>query len=220
MTAKKPFPTTLFDIQNELEIHAKDGRSDALFRQAIVLDQFGAFTRHITHDKHLNPSSRPHGSRESEVNDAGHFLVQAMTLVALRGINIQSAVNSAMVNLREKDFIARVGSESGPVKGVTACTAKGSMTAKAWVCKEGLSFPTGQWNPLILVASHPEADARIKQFAGIITDHGGMNCHAAIIARENGIPCIVGTGNATKRIQHGDLIHMDTIDGIAIVNNS
>jgi pyruvate,water dikinase len=63
------------------------------------------------------------------------------------------------------------------------------------------------------VAYHLEADARLQQFSGIVTDQGGMNCHAAIIAREHGIPCIVGTGNATKKIHSGDLIEMDPFTG-------
>ncbi len=49
---------------------------------------------------------------------------------------------------------------------------------------------------------------------GIVTDNGGVLCHAAIVARENNIPCIVGTGIATEVLKTGDIIEMDMKDGI------
>lgn len=52
----------------------------------------------------------------------------------------------------------------------------------------------------IIVAemTRPELVYGLDRAAGIITDIGGVLCHAAIVAREQGIPCVVGTGNATK----------------------
>jgi len=50
----------------------------------------------------------------------------------------------------------------------------------------------------------------MKRAVAIITDEGGMTCHAAIVARELGIPCIVGTKTATKEILEGQVV---TIDG-------
>lgn len=49
--------------------------------------------------------------------------------------------------------------------------------------------------------------------AGIVTDYGGITCHAAIIARELAIPCVVGTGNATTTISTGDQVEMDLVAG-------
>ena len=45
--------------------------------------------------------------------------------------------------------------------------------------------------------------------AGIVTDRGGLLCHAAIIAREYGIPTVVGTGEATRRITDGARVRVD-----------
>lgn len=50
--------------------------------------------------------------------------------------------------------------------------------------------------------------------AGIVTDYGGMLSHAAIVAREYGIPCIVGTQNATSKFKNGDIIQIDSSSGI------
>merc|ERR1711865_169422 len=48
----------------------------------------------------------------------------------------------------------------------------------------------------------------------IVTDGGGVLSHAAICCREAGINCVVGTGNATKRLKEGDLIKVDGVNGV------
>lgn len=53
----------------------------------------------------------------------------------------------------------------------------------------------------------------MKSAAGIITDRGGRTCHAAIVSRELGIPAIVGTQDATKKIKSGDIITIDCSSG-------
>ena len=50
--------------------------------------------------------------------------------------------------------------------------------------------------------------------AGIVTDYGGMLSHAAIVAREYGIPAIVGTQNATSKFKDGDVIQIDSSSGV------
>lgn len=57
----------------------------------------------------------------------------------------------------------------------------------------------------------------ISLCAGIITDFGGMLSHAAIVAREYGIPAIVGTQEATKKFKDGDIVRIDSSTGMATV---
>jgi pyruvate,water dikinase len=52
------------------------------------------------------------------------------------------------------------------------------------------------------------------RIAGAVTDAGGIMCHAAIVAREYGLPAVLGTGSATKRIVTGDRIRVDADNGI------
>ncbi len=68
----------------------------------------------------------------------------------------------------------------------------------------------------ILVASMttPDLMPLIKRSKAIITDEGGLTCHAAIISRELGVPCIVGTKIATKVLKDGDLVEVDANKGI------
>jgi len=54
----------------------------------------------------------------------------------------------------------------------------------------------------------------IKKAGAIITDEGAILCHAAILAREQKIPCIVGTKIATKVLKDGDLVEVDADKGI------
>lgn len=54
----------------------------------------------------------------------------------------------------------------------------------------------------------------LKNVVGIITNEGGIACHAAIVSRELNIPCIVGTKNATKILRDGDLVELDANNGI------
>lgn len=63
--------------------------------------------------------------------------------------------------------------------------------------------------------TYPQLFGAIVKAAGIITDFGGMLCHAAIVSREFGIPCIVDTKNATKVFKDGDLVELNAYDGIA-----
>lgn len=63
----------------------------------------------------------------------------------------------------------------------------------------------------ILVAqmTSPEYVVAMKKAGAIITDRGGVTCHAAVVSRELGVPCVVGTGNATKILKTGDLVELN-----------
>ena len=63
---------------------------------------------------------------------------------------------------------------------------------------------------LVAVMTNPDYVPSMEKAAAIVTDEGGTTSHAAIVSRELGIPCIVGTGNATKLLKEEQLI---TVDG-------
>jgi phosphohistidine swiveling domain-containing protein len=66
---------------------------------------------------------------------------------------------------------------------------------------------------LISTATTPDLVPAIKKAAAIVTDVGGITCHAAIISRELGIPCVVGTKIATKVLHDGDIIDVNASHG-------
>ncbi|AMN47232.1 phosphoenolpyruvate synthase [Steroidobacter denitrificans] len=67
----------------------------------------------------------------------------------------------------------------------------------------------------VLVAdmTDPDWEPVMKRAAAIVTNRGGRTCHAAIIARELGIPAVVGCGNATEMIQEGAPITVSCAEG-------
>lgn len=67
---------------------------------------------------------------------------------------------------------------------------------------------------LISHSTNPELLSIIKKAGAIVIDEGGMMSHAAILARELKIPCLVGTGMATKVFQDGDLVEVDAVNGV------
>ncbi len=56
----------------------------------------------------------------------------------------------------------------------------------------------------------------MRRAGAIVTDSGGMTCHAAIVSRELGIPCVVGTGEATKKLRDGEIVTVDATHGIVL----
>lgn len=77
------------------------------------------------------------------------------------------------------------------------------------------TLPSGH----ILVTSMTSVDyvPAMRRAAAIITDDGGITCHAAVLGRELGIPCIVGTKIATTVLKTGDKIEMDATKGIITI---
>ena len=53
----------------------------------------------------------------------------------------------------------------------------------------------------------------MRRAAAIVTDSGGMTCHAAIVSRELGIPCVVGTAEATEKLRDGEVVTVDAGPG-------
>ena len=66
---------------------------------------------------------------------------------------------------------------------------------------------------LITDMTDPDWEPIMKVASAIVTNRGGRTCHAAIISRELGIPCVIGTGVATKVIKSGKEITVDCSEG-------
>lgn len=66
---------------------------------------------------------------------------------------------------------------------------------------------------LVVPSTSPSYVPLMRKAKALITDHGGMMSHAAIVAREFNLPCIVGTKQATKILKNGDKIILDLVKG-------
>jgi pyruvate,water dikinase len=73
------------------------------------------------------------------------------------------------------------------------------------------SFQSGEI--LVAAMTDPDWEPVLKRAAAVVTDHGGRTCHAAIVSRELGIPCVVGTGNATAALVSGQELTVSCAEG-------
>jgi len=73
-------------------------------------------------------------------------------------------------------------------------------------------FQKGQ--VLVTDMTDPDWEPIMKIAGAIVTNRGGRTCHAAIISRELGIPCVIGTGNGTSKIKHGSTVTVDCSEGV------
>jgi phosphohistidine swiveling domain-containing protein len=126
-------------------------------------------------------------------------------------------------NLFTNSFIK---SQLNIIKGTTACL--GRYIGKARVIEPDYSNFTmieamltfmQPGEVLITESSSPEIVRVCKLAGAIVANQGGMGSHAAIISREMGIPCIVGTQNATRWIKTGDTVLVDGDRGVVEVLN-
>src|SRR5215213_8197729 len=66
---------------------------------------------------------------------------------------------------------------------------------------------------LVTTMTDPAWEPIMKRASAIVTERGGRTCHSAIISRELGIPCIVGTGDATEKVKNGTDITVSCAEG-------
>ena len=99
-----------------------------------------------------------------------------------------------------KGIVASDGKVTGP-----ACVAKGASEAIKMI-------KTGD----VLITSMTTIDylPAMRRAAAIVTDDGGVTCHASIVSRELGIPCVVGTKIATQVFKTGDQVEVDADKGM------
>lgn len=79
---------------------------------------------------------------------------------------------------------------------------------------DALSLVAGE--VLVAAMTSPDWVPAMRRAAAVVTDSGGMTCHAAIVSRELGIPCVVGTRTATTTLRTGDLVTVDGRGGVVM----
>jgi pyruvate,water dikinase len=99
------------------------------------------------------------------------------------------------------------------VKGLGASPGMASGTVKILQDIEELD-KVKEGDVLVTTMTNPDMVPAMKRAVAIVTEEGGMTCHAAIVSRELGIPSIVGTSNATDVLKEGDVITVDGSRGV------
>jgi pyruvate,water dikinase len=94
-------------------------------------------------------------------------------------------------------------------KGLPASPGVGAGVAKIAMSTSEASTLMKKGDVLVTELTNPDWVPYMKIASSIVTDSGGLTCHAAIVSREMGIPCIVGTRNATKVMKTGNEYTVD-----------
>lgn len=126
---------------------------------------------------------------------------------------IEELTGEEAIFRRKKELKADTGNVRD-FKGIIS--SLGKVSGKAKVCYSATDALKKIKKGDILVASMtmPDYVPAMKKAAAIVTDEGGVTCHASIISRELKIPCIVGTRIATKVINDNDTIEVNANHGV------
>ena len=114
----------------------------------------------------------------------------------------------------EKLGIKKVGyTKTREIKGKVACPGKAKGRVKI-INTERDMYKFQEGDIIVSINTTPSMIAILKKCAAIVTNDGGITCHASIISRELNKPCIIGTKIATKVLKDGDLIEVDANKGV------
>ena len=97
-------------------------------------------------------------------------------------------------------------------RGLTASVGKAIGRVKILKSVTEIS-KVEQGDILVAVMTRPDYIPAMKKASAIVTDEGGITCHAAIVSRELKIPCIIGTKIATKVLKDGQLVEVNANHG-------
>ncbi|MBR9706668.1 phosphoenolpyruvate synthase, partial [Candidatus Pacearchaeota archaeon] len=96
-----------------------------------------------------------------------------------------------------------------------SCACKGKVKGKVRLILYKRDLVNFKKNEILVTEmTSPEFVPAMKKACAIITDEGGITCHAAIVSRELNIPCIIGTRVGTKVLHDGQMIEVDADLGI------
>ncbi len=103
--------------------------------------------------------------------------------------------------------------EDKEIKGM--CASQGKIKGIVKIIRKTHDLASVNKGEILVTSmTRPDMIIAMEKAAGIITDEGGVTCHAAVISRELNIPCIIGTKTATEILKNGDYIELDADNGI------
>lgn len=135
----------------------------------------------------------------------------------INGTNILKSVDGRLLSASKKELgsaVKAVSINHGGIKGIVASSGK-IVRGKARVLLGTSMIKEMKTGEILITAmTSPEYIPAMHKAAAIVTDEGGLTCHAAIVSRELKKPCIIATHNATKAFKTGDLLEVNTKTGV------
>ena len=120
-------------------------------------------------------------------------------------------LDADVVDQIEQQWFSSVSTKDG-IKGTIGYP--GVVRGKCRVIADYESAVLDEGDILVTGMTDPNFVPLMKKAGAIVTDGGGLLCHAAIIAREMNKPCIIGTKFATQVLKDGDLVEVDADNGV------
>lgn len=100
------------------------------------------------------------------------------------------------------------------IEGRMACLG-GMIRGRAKVCLDKAAIGKVERGDILIAQfTTPDFVPAMEKAAAIVADQGGLSSHAAIVSRELGVPCVIGTKNGTRVIHDNDLLEIDAQKGI------
>ncbi|OGH64575.1 MAG: hypothetical protein A2821_03350 [Candidatus Magasanikbacteria bacterium RIFCSPHIGHO2_01_FULL_41_23] len=99
------------------------------------------------------------------------------------------------------------------LRGEVGCVGYAKGKVKIIIRAEDMA-KMNQGDILVSIATDPDIVPAMKKAGAIVTEQGGITSHAAIVSRELGIPCLIGTKIATRIFKDGDMVEVDATKGI------
>jgi len=165
--------------------------------------------KYMTHEEvldFLRSGKRPAEGELDERMNAYAILMEDRKIRILSG----SAAEDAKKQQLERESLGRFSAE---VKGMPA--SRGIAVGPIRIVKSPEDIPKIQRGDiLVTIMTTTDFTPVMSKVAAIVTDEGGATSHAAIVSRELGIPCIVGTRTATKVLHDGEFVRVDAENGI------
>jgi pyruvate,water dikinase len=128
-----------------------------------------------------------------------------------------AAENGTFLLVQTRPITTLASAASGKVLVTGMGASPGMAAGKVRVLgspAEGSQLREGE--VLVATMTSPDWVPTMRRAAAVVTDSGGTTCHAAIVSRELGIPCIVGTRNATTVLRDGEEVTVDSGRGNVI----
>lgn len=130
-----------------------------------------------------------------------------------------TGVKNIIETMEQHRIIATDSSMRRVIRGTPAC--RGKATGRIKIVKKVAELSkVEEGDILVTKMTTPDYVMAMHQAAAIVTDEGGITCHAAIVSREFNIPCIIGTRNATQVLSDNDLVEVDAENGVVRVIES
>lgn len=117
------------------------------------------------------------------------------------------------INVQKTLYSDKEVTKSIELRGISACPGKAIGPVKIILNPRQSSY-FNEGDILVTGMTSPDFVLLMNKAGAIVTELGGITCHAAIVAREMNKPCIIGTEIATKVLKDGDLIEVDATKGI------